>query len=728
MINIAKLYMDVDSTRVRRARDEMNGLGKDARQTEREVAGSTSSMGRAFGGLVGPLLAAASAVVSLGTAVRAVNQFTEMNNKLMVLTGSQEAATRSLDALAEVARRTRTPLESLVTLYQRGSLAAKELGASEQQLMRFTENVALALAQQGGSASSASGALLQLSQALGAGTVRAEEFNSILEGAFPLALAAARGIDAAGGSVAKLRTMVIEGDISSKQFFAAILSQTDELQKAFGRTSPTIAQAFQVLADQSTLALGKLDQATGISAAFAGSIMDISSAINDNTAPAIAFLTENAERLEFWVTGGAAAFLLMTVRVGHLATAFRLLRGALISTGLFAIAVVVGEIVYQFDRLAQATGSYASAFSMLVAVMEELVDRIGMAFVGLGLMIDETMYGIAIGIRNTFSSSLSSIADAIEGFSQEMAAPLRSAVIDIDIGTSRIQSKVAGINREFEDMDKRFSAPLASIDAIIAKLEEVKTVARDIKPPPVLPDPPGPPKLADIIPGSDGKGKKKKGKEKSPYGKYDHLGFGDGVGGLPPPPDWFDKLAESADHFADSASRAFMSFATGASSAGDAAKSLLGSLIQMAANQAFTAIIGSATGGTGLAGALFGLFANGGAFQGGDLVPFSNGGAVVSRPTMFPMSRGRTGLMGEAGPEAIMPLKRASNGRLGVAAEGGGGTLKVVIEEGPAFASRVRTEAQGVAVKVVRQGIQQYDKQVAPKTVARVQNDPRRIG
>ena len=83
------------------------------------------------------------------------------------------------------------------------------------------------------------------------------------------------------------------------------------------------------------------------------------------------------------------------------------------------------------------------------------------------------------------------------------------------------------------------------------------------------------------------------------------------------------------------------------------------------------AIIGSVGGGgsTGnILGSLFG-FQKGGAFSAGNIIPFANGG-VVGSPTMFGMSGGRTGLMGEAGPEAIMPLKRGAGGKLGV--EGGG--------------------------------------------------------
>lgn len=69
-------------------------------------------------------------------------------------------------------------------------------------------------------------------------------------------------------------------------------------------------------------------------------------------------------------------------------------------------------------------------------------------------------------------------------------------------------------------------------------------------------------------------------------------------------------------------------------------------------------------------------FANGGAFSQGRVMPFARGG-IVSSPTTFPMRNGR-GLMGEAGPEAIMPLARGPDGRLGVQA-GGGRSVSVVM-------------------------------------------------
>jgi phage-related minor tail protein len=67
-------------------------------------------------------------------------------------------------------------------------------------------------------------------------------------------------------------------------------------------------------------------------------------------------------------------------------------------------------------------------------------------------------------------------------------------------------------------------------------------------------------------------------------------------------------------------------------------------------------------------------FEKGGVFSGGHVTPFAKGG-IVGNPTHFPMSGG-VGLLGEAGPEAIVPLARGSDGSLGI--RGGGGRTVTV--------------------------------------------------
>ncbi len=85
-------------------------------------------------------------------------------------------------------------------------------------------------------------------------------------------------------------------------------------------------------------------------------------------------------------------------------------------------------------------------------------------------------------------------------------------------------------------------------------------------------------------------------------------------------------------------------------------------------------------------------FENGAAFYSGRVQAFARGG-VVSQATNFPM-RGGMGLMGEAGPEAIMPLARGADGKLGVRG-GGGGTVNVTMNiSTPDVAGFQRSRAQ----------------------------------
>ena len=112
-------------------------------------------------------------------------------------------------------------------------------------------------------------------------------------------------------------------------------------------------------------------------------------------------------------------------------------------------------------------------------------------------------------------------------------------------------------------------------------------------------------------------------------------------------------------------------------------------------------------------------FADGGAFSGGSQIQAYADGGVVGSPTLFPMAGGKTGLMGEAGPEAIMPLKRGANGKLGVQMEGGGGD-NVVINQSFNF--------QANGDDSVKKIIAQAAPQIAQMTKNSMLNDRRRGG
>lgn len=108
---------------------------------------------------------------------------------------------------------------------------------------------------------------------------------------------------------------------------------------------------------------------------------------------------------------------------------------------------------------------------------------------------------------------------------------------------------------------------------------------------------------------------------------------------------------------------------------------------------------------SGLLGGLSGIlpFAKGGVPE--HVVPFAAGG-IVSSPSYFPMGR-NVGLMGEAGAEAILPLRRSADGSLGVATSGGGGPVNVVFNVTAQDANSFRkSEAQitGMLARAVSRG------------------------
>ncbi|WGI20832.1 phage tail tape measure protein [Amylibacter sp. IMCC11727] len=139
----------------------------------------------------------------------------------------------------------------------------------------------------------------------------------------------------------------------------------------------------------------------------------------------------------------------------------------------------------------------------------------------------------------------------------------------------------------------------------------------------------------------------------------------------------------------------------------DVLGSLAQTMIRTTFNQAVSpvtdAISGILTGGVNsIFGAIF-PSANGNAFAGGRITPFANGG-VVNGPTVFPM-RGGTGLMGEAGPEAILPLSRGADGRLGVKGGGGGGvhvTMNITTPDADSFRRSQTQVAAGLSRAISR--------------------------
>ncbi|MFN4159386.1 MAG: phage tail tape measure protein [Gemmobacter sp.] len=162
--------------------------------------------------------------------------------------------------------------------------------------------------------------------------------------------------------------------------------------------------------------------------------------------------------------------------------------------------------------------------------------------------------------------------------------------------------------------------------------------------------------------------------------------------------------AEVGSTVKSSLSSLFDALVEGGGKAGDVIEGLGKKLASMALQRSVFDLLARVSPGVFGAGGFVPLVGNatGNAFDAGRVVAFARGG-VVTGPTTFPM-RHATGLMGEAGPEAIMPLTRIG-GRLGVAATGGGGAQTVIIDQrgrgAPDLQREERTGPDGRELMVV---------------------------
>lgn len=248
---------------------------------ESQFAKMNSRIGNSLAGVGKQWVAALAAGLSVGAIAKFSDAATRIDNALKVAGLSGAELEKVYGRLRDSAVSNAAPIEALVELYGRAALVQKELNITGEELLGFTDKIALALRVSGKSAAESSGALLQLSQALGSGTVRAEEFNSILEGALPIAQAAAAGLEEAGGSVAKLRQLVVDGKISSEAFFRAFEAGSVILEQKVQGATLTLSQAMGNLETALIDSVREFNNATGASEKFAEGINNVAQSISD---------------------------------------------------------------------------------------------------------------------------------------------------------------------------------------------------------------------------------------------------------------------------------------------------------------------------------------------------------------------------------------------------------------------------------------------------------------
>lgn len=285
--------------------DQMLGRQEaSVRRLESEMKRATGSIGSTLKGMAATLATYFSGRELVGM----LDSFTRYQNALKVagLQGDELASVQ--EKLFATAQRNGVAIEAVGTLYGRAAQSSKELGASTEDLLKFTNAVSASLRITGTTTEEASGALLQLGQALGSPRVQSEEFNSLIDTMRPLLVEAAKHIDGTGGSlaglIAKLKDTKGPG-LSNIELFRGITAAMADLDKTAGQTALTLSSGFTTLSNALTTYFGEADKANGVSVALGSALQSLAENL-DVIIPSLAIIA-TAIGTKYALAAGSAA-------------------------------------------------------------------------------------------------------------------------------------------------------------------------------------------------------------------------------------------------------------------------------------------------------------------------------------------------------------------------------------------------------------------------------------
>ncbi|MEF3063016.1 tape measure protein, partial [Ralstonia solanacearum] len=272
--------------------------------------------------------------------VQIADAWNMMAARLKLATAGQREFTTAQTALFDIAQRIGVPIQETATLYGKLQQAVRMLGGEQQQALTITESISQALRVSGASANETQSALLQFGQALSAGVLRGEEFNSVVENSPRLAQALADGLNV---PIGRLRKMAEEGRLTADVVVNALLSQKDKLATEYAQLPATVSQAFERLRNAFGQYVNQVDQATGFTSKLAAALTWLA----QNLDVVMQWLKRIAEvglavlayrllpaLITAWQTAGAAAVTAASATSAAWATANLSVSAAIASVGL----------------------------------------------------------------------------------------------------------------------------------------------------------------------------------------------------------------------------------------------------------------------------------------------------------------------------------------------------------------------------------------------------------
>ena len=251
------------------------------RETQRSLSELNSQLATVRSSAAGLAGAWASAFAT-HQLIAFADTWNQLNGRLRLASSSSEDYVQSQRVLMEISQRTGTSLEANSNLYSRIAQSLREAGYASSDVAKVTETVATSLKLSGASTEEASSVITQLSQALGSGVLRGEEFNAIMESGGRLAKLLADGL---GTTVGGLRNMANNGELTTDKI-VPLLTNVQILRKEFDTLPASISGSAQKVQNAFLAWVGGANDAVGASSTLSGVLDGLANNIDDvaNTA------------------------------------------------------------------------------------------------------------------------------------------------------------------------------------------------------------------------------------------------------------------------------------------------------------------------------------------------------------------------------------------------------------------------------------------------------------
>ncbi|EOI3519952.1 phage tail tape measure protein [Cronobacter dublinensis] len=235
------------------------------RETQRslgELNAQLASVKLSAAGMAGAFAGA----FATGQLIHYADTWNQLNGRLRLASSSAQDFTTAQQSLMSISQRTGTSFEANANLYSRIAQSLRDAGYASADVANVTETVATSLKLSGASTEEASSVITQLSQALGSGVLRGEEFNAIMESGGRLAKFLADGLHTTIGG---LRNMANNGELTTDKI-VPLLTNVAQLRKEFDTLPASISGSAQKVENAFMAWVGGANQAVGASSTLSG--------------------------------------------------------------------------------------------------------------------------------------------------------------------------------------------------------------------------------------------------------------------------------------------------------------------------------------------------------------------------------------------------------------------------------------------------------------------------